>query len=109
MKPRRPYIEPFSVIGEHDKWRGSGPLEGPLGKDDRLPQATASGPRSSESNLPRFGNVEPTLADLVEFQRQYEAAQKPGGNVSAVVEAFKDRFGRIPTQADYDRVRRASN
>lgn len=98
-KPRPPLVDPFERIAEVDKWRGAGPIE------DRHTQATS--PQPSKPNLPRFGNVEPTLADLVAFQGQYDAAQKSGGNVSAVVEAFKDRFGRIPTQADYDRIRNA--
>ncbi len=104
-KERQPFVDPMERIAKHDQWRGSGPLEGSLLKDDGSPQATNL--RPSNPNLPRFGNVEPTLADLMEFQGQYDAAQKSGGNVSAVVEAFKDRFGRIPTQADYDRVRNA--
>lgn len=104
-KVRPPYIDPWEGIAEADKWRGSGPLESSAVKVERPPEATSA--RPAEPNLPRFGNVEPTLADLLEFQRQYDAAQESGGNVSAVVEAFKDRFGRIPTQADYERIRKA--
>ncbi len=84
-------------ISQVDPYRNQSPLSSPSDQ--------SAAPIQAQPNLTRMGNVEPTDADLAEFKRQYDAASQSGGSIADVVENFKNRFGRVPTQADYDRVR----
>lgn len=83
-------------IGQLDTFKAQSPLSSPAPKTTTEPRA--------EPNLPRMGNLEPTLDELRVFQRDYEAAEKTG-NLSEVLKAFKNKFGRQPSQADWDRLR----
>ncbi len=90
-------------ISKYDPYITQSPLHS--GSSRANAESNPVSPIQADTNRPRMGNVEPTLADLTEFKRQYDAASQSGGQVSSVVEDFKNRFGRVPTQANYDRVR----
>lgn len=91
------------TIGELDPNRDLHPqLFGPGSTENQL--KTKATPQAAEKpNLPIVGRnpVEPTIEDVRKYQRDYEEATKTTGKVSAVVDDFRRRFGRSPTEEEF--------
>lgn len=87
---------------------GSGGIVDPRMMKSSPVSPTPSSRTTTPASPSSVGSGQPTSADMLDFQRQYDAAQQGRGSLSAVVESFKQRFGRVPTQADYDLLKRGS-
>jgi len=100
-----------SSMGIQSKGASSGIVDPRLMRNAPAPSSkTAPVLPSSSITAPvqQFGNAQPTAADMLEFQRQYDEASQGRGRISDVVESFKQRFGRTPSQSDYDLLKRGS-
>ena len=70
------------------------------------PSQTPSVP-AAQSDLPMMGNpLKPTQEDIAAYLREHEEATRRGSGVAAVVEKFRKRFGRVPTDEEMTAVSR---
>lgn len=91
-------------IGDLDPNRPAHPqLFGPGSTENQLKTNAPPAEKPQKPNLPIMGRNpdEPTLDDILKYQHDYETATRTTGKVSAVVDAFRSRWGRSPTEEEF--------